>query len=109
MKINGYEIVVSILSDNINSQNAVGRMAHILREAKQTKKLKYLREYGKDNKYFIRNYFGVFQELSCSGNLTYQEIKEIIDKQLLKFQRDYEGQSVTDKNGRVKKRAWQKR
>ncbi|WP_276710279.1 hypothetical protein, partial [Campylobacter rectus] len=64
MKINGYEIVVSILSDNINSQKAVGRMAHILREAKQTKKLKYLRGYGKDNKFLaqdkLKTFKGVF-------------------------------------------------
>ena len=109
MKINGYEIVVSALSDNLNSQKAVGRMAHILREAKQTKKLKYLRGSAKDNKYFIQNNFGVLQELSYSGNLTYQEIKGMINKQLLKFQGDYENQYITDKNGKSKKRAWQKK
>jgi hypothetical protein len=109
MKINGYEIVVSALSDNLNSQKAVGRMAHILREAKQTKKLKYLRGSAKDNKYFIQNNFGVLQELSYSGNLTHQEIKGMINKQLLKFQGDYENQYITDKNGKSKKRAWQKK
>lgn len=109
MKINGYEIVVSALSDNLNSQKAVGKMAHILREAKQTKKLKYLRGSAKDNKYFIQNNFGVLQELSYSGNLTYQEIKGMINKQLLKFQGDYENQYITDKNGKSKKRAWQKK
>lgn len=109
MKINGYEIVVSALSDNLNSQKAVGRMAHILREAKQTKKLKYLRGSAKDNKYFIQNNFGVLQELSYSGNLTYQEIKGMINKQLSKFQEDYENQYITDKNEKSKKRAWQKK
>ena len=109
MKINGYEIVVSALSDNLNSQKAVGRMAHILREAKQTKKLKYLRGSAKDNKYFIQNNFGVLQELSYSGNLTHQEIKGMINKQLSKFQEDYENQYITDKNGKSKKRAWQKK
>ena len=109
MKINGYEIVVSALSDNLNSQKAVGRMAHILREAKQTKKLKYLRGSAKDNKYFMKNNFGVLQELSYSGNLTHQEIKGMINKQLLKFQGDYENQYITDKNGKSKKRAWQKK
>ena len=103
MKINGYEIVVSALSDNLNSQKAVGRMAHILREARQTKKLKYLRGSAKDNKYFIQNNFGVLQELSYSGNLTYQEIKGMINKQLSKFQEDYENQYITDKNGKSKK------
>lgn len=109
MKINGYEIVVSALSDNLNSQKAVGRMAHILREAKQTKKLKYLRGSAKDNKYFIQNNFGILQELSYSGNLTYQEIKGMINKQLSKFQEDYENQYITDKNEKSKKRAWQKK
>jgi hypothetical protein len=109
MKINGYEIVVSALSDNLNSQKAVGRMAHILREAKQTKKLRYLRGSAKDNKYFIQNNFGVLQELSYSGNLTHQEIKEMINKQLLKFQGDYNKQYITDKNGKSKKRVWQKK
>ena len=109
MKINGYEIVVSALSDNLNSQKAVGRMAHILREARQTKKLKYLRGSAKDNKYFIQNNFGVLQELSYSGNLTHQGIKGMINKQLLKFKGDYENQYITDKNGKSKKRAWQKK
>lgn len=109
MKINGYEIVVSALSDNLNSQKAVGRMAHILREAKQTKKLKYLRGSAKDNKYFIQNNFGILQELSYSGNLTYQKIKGMINKQLSKFQEDYENQYITDKNEKSKKRAWQKK
>ena len=109
MKINGYEIVVSALSDNLNSQKAVGRMAHILREAKQTKKLKYLRGSAKDNKYFIQNNFGILKELSYSGNLTYQEIKGMINKQLSKFQEDYENQYITDKNEKSKKRAWQKK
>ena len=109
MKINGYEIVVSALSENLNPQKAVGRIVHILREAKQTKKLKYLRGSAKENKYFIQNNFGVLRELPYSGNLTHRKIKGMINKQLLKFQGDYENQYITDKNGKSKKRAWQKK
>ena len=47
MKINGYEIVINVLSDNLTPQEAIGRMAHNLREPKQAKKIRYLRRSSK--------------------------------------------------------------
>ena len=108
MKINGYEIVINVLSDNLTPQEAIGRMAHNLREPKQAKKIRYLRRGSKSNKYYVQSPFGALVDMSQTQT-THDNIEKIIKEKLSKFKADYEKQKITDKNGKVKKRAWQKK
>nr|WP_315018872.1 hypothetical protein [uncultured Campylobacter sp.] len=108
MKINGYEIVINVLSDNLTPQEAIGRMAHNLREPKQAKKIRYLRRGSKSNKYYVQSPFGALVDMSQTQT-THEDIDKIIQEKLFKFKADYEKQKITDKNGKVKKRAWQKK
>lgn len=108
MKINGYEIVINVLSDNLTPQEAIGRMAHNLREPKQAKKIRYLRRGSKSNKYYVQSPFGTLVDMSQTQT-THEDIDKIIQEKLFKFKADYEKQKITDKNGKVKKRAWQKK
>ena len=64
MKINGYEIVINTLTDNITFEKAIDRMCHNMREPKQTKKIKYLRRDARANRYFVRNDYGALIEKS---------------------------------------------
>lgn len=109
MKIDGYEIVINVLSDNITFDKAIGRMGHDMREPKQTKKIKYLRGNVIDNKYFVQNDFGSLQTVSSSSNMTHDGIEKKLKSILAKFKADYERQGITDKNGKSKKRSWQKK
>ena len=108
MKINGYEIVINVLSDNLTPQEAIGRMAHNLREPKQAKKIRYLRRGSKSNKYYVQSPFGALVDISQTQT-THEDIDKIIQEKLFKFKADYEKQKITDKNGKAKKRAWQKK
>lgn len=108
MKINGYEIVINVLSDNLTPQEAIGRMAHNLREPKQAKKIRYLRRGSKSNKYYVQSPFGALVDMSQTQT-THDNIEKLIKEKLSKFKADYEKQKITDKNGKVKKRAWQKK
>lgn len=40
---------------------------------------------------------------------THEDIDKIIQEKLFKFKADYEKQKITDKNGNVKRRSWQKK
>ena len=108
MKINGYEIVINVLSENLTPQEAISRMAHNLREPKQAKKIRYLRRGSKSNKYYVQSPFGALVDMSQTQT-THEDIDKIIQEKLFKFKADYEKQKITDKNGKVKKRAWQKK
>lgn len=108
MKINGYEIVINVLSDNLTPQEAIGRMAHNLREPKQAKKIQYLKRSSKNNKYYIQNQYGALVDVSQTQTM-HEDIDKIIQEKLFKFKADYEKQKITDKNGKAKKRAWQKK
>jgi len=108
MKINGYEIVINVLSDNLTPQEAIGRMAHNLREPKQAKKIRYLRRDSKSNKYYVQSPFGALVDMSQTQT-THDNIEKLIKEKLSKFKADYEKQKITDKNGKAKKRAWQKK
>ena len=108
MKINGYEIVINVLSDNLTPQEAIGRMAHNLREPKQAKKIRYLRRDSKSNKYYVQSPFGALVDMSQT-QMTHDNIEKLIKEKLSKFKADYEKQKITDKNGKAKKRAWQKK
>lgn len=108
MKINGYEIVINVLSDNLTPQEAIGRMAHNLREPKQAKKIRYLRRGSKSNKYYVQSPFGALVDMSQTQT-THEDIDKIIQEKLFKFKSDYEKQKITDKNGNVKRRSWQKK
>ena len=108
MKINGYEIVINVLSDNLTPQEAIGRMAHNLREPKQAKKIQYLKRSSKNNKYYIQNQYGALIDVSQTQT-THEDIDKIIQEKLFKFNADYEKQKITDKNGNVKRRSWQKK
>ena len=108
MKINGYEIVINVLSDNLTPQEAIGRMAHNLREPKQAKKIRYLRRGSKSNKYYVQSPFGALVDMSQTQT-AHDNIEKLIKEKLSKFKADYEKQKITDKNGKVKKRAWQKK
>lgn len=108
MKINGYEIVINVLSENLTPQEAIGRMAHDLREPKQAKKIRYLRRGSKSNKYYVQSPFGALVDMSQTQT-THDNIEKLIKEKLSKFKTDYEKQKITDKNGKAKKRAWQKK
>ena len=108
MKINGYEIVINVLSENLTPQEAIGRMAHNLREPKQAKKIRYLRRGSKSNKYYVQSLFGALVDMSQTQT-THDNIEKLIKEKLSKFKTDYEKQKITDKNGKAKKRAWQKK
>ena len=108
MKINGYEIVINVLSDNLTPQEAIGRMAHNLREPKQAKKIRYLRRGSKSNKYYVQSPFGALVDMSQTQT-THDNIEKLIKEKLSKFKADYEKQKITDKNGNVKRRSWQKK
>ena len=108
MEINGYEIVINVLSDNLTPQEAIGRMAHNLREPKQAKKIRYLRRDSKNNKYYVQSPFGALVDMSQTQT-THDNIEKLTKEKLSKFKADYEKQKITDKNGKVKKRAWQKK
>lgn len=108
MKINGYEIVINVLSENLTPQEAIGRMAHNLREPKQAKKIRYLRRGSKSNKYYVQSPFGALVDMSQTQT-THDNIEKLIKEKLSKFKADYEKQKITDKNGNVKRRSWQKK
>lgn len=108
MKINGYEIVINVLSENLTPQEAIGRMAHNLREPKQAKKIRYLRRGSKSNKYYVQSHFGALVDMSQTQT-THDNIEKLIKEKLSKFKADYEKQKITDKNGNVKRRSWQKK
>lgn len=108
MKINGYEIVINVLSENLTPQEAIDRMAHNLREPKQAKKIRYLRRDSKSNKYYVQSPFGALVDMSQTQT-THDNIEKLIKEKLSKFKADYEKQKITDKNGKAKKRAWQKK
>ena len=108
MKINGYEIVINVLSENLTPQEAISRMAHNLREPKQAKKIQYLRRGSKSNKYYVQSPFGALVDMSQTQT-THDNIEKLIKEKLSKFKADYEKQKITDKNGNVKRRSWQKK
>ena len=108
MKINGYEIVINVLSENLTPQEAISRMAHNLREPKQAKKIRYLRRDSKSNKYYVQSPFGALVDMSQT-QMTHDNIEKLIKEKLSKFKADYEKQKITDKNGKAKKGAWQKK
>ncbi|WP_169943205.1 hypothetical protein [Campylobacter sp. RM15925] len=108
IKINGYEIVVSALSENLTPDKAIGRLAHNLREPEQTKRIKYLRRKPEANKYFIQNPYGSLFDAS-SHSFQSSEIRDMINNKMNSFKKDYEIQTTTDKNGKVKKKSWQKK
>ena len=108
IKINGYEIVVSALSENLTADQAIGRLAHNLREVEQTKRIKYLRRKSEANKYLIQNQFGSLVE-NFKNSFQHDEIVNMINNKLDYFKKDYQKQKTIDKNSKVKKRAWQKK
>ena len=108
MKINGYEIVINVLSENLTPQEAIGRMTHNLREPKQAKKIRYLRRDSKSNKYYVQSLFGALVDMSQT-QATHDNIEKLIKEKLSKFKADYEKQKITDKNGKAKRRSWQKK
>ena len=83
-------------------------MAHNLREPKQAKKIQYLKRSSKNNKYYIQNQYGALVDVSQTQTM-HEDIDKIIQEKLFKFKADYEKQKITDKNGKAKKRAWQKK
>lgn len=109
MKINGYEIVINTLTDNITYEKAIDRMCHNMREPKQTKKIKYLRRDARANRYFVQNSHGVLIEKEPSRSMSHEDIENKIKEMLLQFKKDYESQTITDKNGKSRKRVWQKK
>ncbi|WP_148800654.1 hypothetical protein [Campylobacter concisus] len=109
MKISGYEIVINTLTDNITFEKAIDRMCHNMREPKQTKKIKYLRRDTRANRYFVRNDYGALIEKEPSRSMSHEDIENKIKEMLLQFKKDYESQTITDKNGKSRKRVWQKK
>ena len=74
MKINGYEIVINTLTDNITYKEAIDRMCHNMREPKQTKRIKYLRRDQRANRYFVQNSHGVLIEKESSRSMSHEDI-----------------------------------
>ena len=109
MKINGYEIVINTLTDNITYEKAIDRMCHNMREPKQTKRIKYLRRDPRANRYFVQNSHGVLIERESSRSMSHEDIKNKLKEMMLLFKKDYESQTITDKNGKSRKRVWQKK
>ena len=109
MKINGYEIVINTLTDNITYEEAIDRMCHNMREPKQTKRIKYLRRDQRVNKYFVQNSHGILIEKESSLSMSHEDIENKLKEMMLLFKKDYESQTITDKNGKSRKRAWQKK
>lgn len=108
MMINGHAIVVSAFAENLTPLKAIGRLSHNIRELEQTKRIKYLRKSTKLNQYLVQNQFGSL--VSHSGiALKHHEIEQLVMDKLAAYKKDYESQSITDKNGNNKKRSWQKK
>lgn len=109
MKINGYEIVINTLTDNITYEKAIDRMCHNMREPKQTKRIKYLRRDQRANRYFVQNSYGALIEKESSRSMSHEDIENKLKEMMLLFKKDYESQTITDKNGKSRKRVWQKK
>ena len=109
MKINGYEIVINTLTDNITYEEAIDRMCHNMREPKQTKRIKYLKRDQKANRYFVKNSHSVLIEKESSRSMSHEDIENKLKEMMLLFKKDYESQTITDKNGKSRKRVWQKK
>ena len=109
MKINGYEIVINTLTDNTTYEEAIDRMCHNMREPKQTKRIKYLRRDQRANRYFVQNSHGILIEKESSRSMSHEDIENKLKEMMLLFKKDYESQTITDKNGKSRKRGWQKR